>query len=99
MYKYTFKFRNVTYACVGEDDDACAFNLMQFQHCLDKGDWVTLNNRIINQLDEYVIVVEGTRVELPTSKTKKKKDTTPKPKKDKPIKTKKVAVEKNNGFW
>ena len=92
MYKYTFKFKNVTYACVGEPDEACAFNLMQFQHCIDTGDWVTLNNRIIGQLGTYVEVVEG--VHQDTRPVKK-----PKVKKVKVDKPKKKPVEKKNSFW
>ncbi len=91
MYKYTFQFRNATYACVGETDDQCAFNLMQFQHCIDTGDWVTLNNRIIGQLDEYVILVDGVREDRPVKKVKTKKVTAVKPPRKK--------VEKINSFW
>lgn len=91
MYKYTFQFRNATYACVGETDDQCAFNLMQFQHCIDTGDWVTLNNRIIGQLDEYVILVDGVREDRPVKKDKTKKVTAAKPPRKK--------VEKINSFW
>lgn len=91
MYKYTFQFRNATYACVGETDDQCAFNLMQFQHCIDTGDWVTLNNRIIGQLDEYVILVDGVREDRSSKKEKTKKVKTAKPPRKK--------VEKINSFW
>ena len=91
MYKYTFQFRNATYACVGESDEQCAFNLMQFQYCIDKGDWVTLSNRIIGQLDEYVILIDGVRKDPPGKKTKTKEI---KPKENKS----KVSV-KNHSFW
>jgi len=91
MHKYTFNFKNVTYACVGESDSECAFNLMQFQHCIDTGDWVTLNNRIIGQLNHYVEIVDGVR-EVRTDKK-------PKSKKVKVDKPKKKKVEKINSFW
>ena len=90
MHKYTFQFKNVTYACVGESDKECAFNLMQFQHCIDTGDWVTLNNRILGQLGSYVEVVSGERIEY-------SKPTKPKTKEIKETKSK-VSV-KNHSFW
>ena len=87
MHKYTFQFKNVTYACVGESDKECAFNLMQFQHCIDTGDWVTLNNRILGQLGSYVEVVSGERIEYT------------KPTKPKTKETKSKVSVKNHSFW
>jgi hypothetical protein len=91
MHKYTFNFKNVTYACVGESDEECAFNLMQFQHCIDTGDWVTLNNRIIGQLNHYVEIVDGVREVRSSKKVKSKKVAAVKPPRKK--------VDKINSFW
>ena len=95
MHNYTFTFKNVTYACVGESDKECAFNLMQFQHCIDTGDWITLNNRILGQLDTYVIVVSGERIDS----VKKSKSKESKPKENKIKETKSKVSVKNHSFW
>lgn len=44
---YTFKYRGKTYECIGEDKD---FDIEQFKFIIETRDWVTMGNRIINQL-------------------------------------------------
>lgn len=42
-----FRFKGITYECIG---DGCYFEFMQFEHLIETQDFVTLQNRIINQL-------------------------------------------------
>lgn len=44
---YRFKFKNITYECIGENKD---FDIKQFQTLIEWKDWTTIYNRIINQL-------------------------------------------------
>lgn len=44
---YTFRNRGKLYECIGDDKD---FQITQFRFCIEVGDWVTLNNRVNNQL-------------------------------------------------
>lgn len=44
---YTFQNRGKTYECIGDDKE---FQITQFRFCIEVGDWVTLNNRVNNQL-------------------------------------------------
>jgi len=44
---HTFQFKGITYECIGEDKD---FQITQFRFCVEVREWVTLNNRINNQL-------------------------------------------------
>ena len=44
---YTFKYRGKTYECIGENKD---FDIEQFKFIIETRDWVTMGNRIINQL-------------------------------------------------
>ena len=47
MEQYQFKYRGKTYECIGEDKD---FDIEQFKFIIETRDWVTMGNRIINQL-------------------------------------------------
>jgi len=44
---YTFKFAGNTYECIGDDKD---FQITQFRFCIEVQDWITIKNRIRNQL-------------------------------------------------
>ena len=44
---YQFKFRNKVYECIGEDKD---WQIEQFRFAIKDKQWVTVKNRIINQL-------------------------------------------------
>jgi hypothetical protein len=44
---YTFKFGGKTYECIGEDKD---FQITQFRFIVETSDWITMRNRIKNQL-------------------------------------------------
>ena len=48
--KLQFKFKGITYECVGEDKE---FQYDQFKFLLKEQDYVTLQNRIINQTKDY----------------------------------------------
>ena len=47
MEQYQFKYRGKTYECIGENKD---FDIEQFKFIIETRDWVTMGNRIINQL-------------------------------------------------
>jgi hypothetical protein len=47
MLEYRFTFQNKVYECIGEDRD---FQIKQFRYAIEIGDWMTVKNRIINQL-------------------------------------------------
>jgi hypothetical protein len=44
---YTFQYRGKTYECIDEDRD---FQIGQFKFIIETQDWVTMENRIVNQL-------------------------------------------------
>lgn len=46
-HPYQFKFRNKVYECIGEDKD---FQIKQFRFAIKDKQWLTVKNRIINQL-------------------------------------------------
>ena len=45
--KYRFKYRGKIYECIGEDKD---FQIMQFRFAIKDKQWVTMKNRIVNQM-------------------------------------------------
>ena len=45
--KYQFRFRNKVYECIGEDRD---WQITQFKFAIEDKQWLTVSNRIINQL-------------------------------------------------
>jgi hypothetical protein len=47
MEQYQFKYKGKTYECIGENKD---FDIEQFKFIIETRDWVTMGNRIINQL-------------------------------------------------
>ena len=47
MEQYQFKYRGKTYECIGENKD---FDIEQFKFIIETRDWVTMGNRIVNQL-------------------------------------------------
>ena len=47
LNKFQFIFEGKTYECIGEDRD---FQIKQFRYAIEVGDWITVKNRIINQL-------------------------------------------------
>lgn len=47
MLEYRFEFGGKTYECIGEDKD---FQIKQFRFAIEDKQWVTVSNRIINQL-------------------------------------------------
>ena len=44
---YTFTFKGKVYECIGEDKD---FQIEQFRFAIKDRQWITIENRIINQL-------------------------------------------------
>jgi len=48
--KLQFKFKGIIYECIGEDKE---FQHHQFKFLLEQKDYVTLQNRIINQTKDY----------------------------------------------
>ena len=47
LNKYQFRFRNKVYECIGEDRD---WQITQFKFAIEDKQWLTVSNRIINQL-------------------------------------------------
>lgn len=47
MNSYHFKFKGKLYECRGFDKD---LQIKNFNYCIEKRDWVTLKNRLKNQL-------------------------------------------------
>ena len=47
MKKFQFQFKGKTYECIGLDKE---FQIIQFKYCIEVYDWITLKNRITNQL-------------------------------------------------
>jgi len=47
LLDYQFTFEGKTYECIGEDKD---FQIEQFRFAIKDRQWVTVKNRIINQL-------------------------------------------------
>jgi hypothetical protein len=45
--KYQFRFKGKVYECIGEDKD---WQIEQFRFAIKDKQWVTLKNRITNQL-------------------------------------------------
>jgi hypothetical protein len=45
--KHQFKYRGKTYECIDDDRD---FQIGQFKFIIKTQDWVTMENRIVNQL-------------------------------------------------
>ena len=45
--KYQFRFKNKVYECIGEDRE---FQITQFRFAIKDKQWITVKNRIINQL-------------------------------------------------
>ncbi len=44
---YQFTFKGKTYECIGEDRD---WQIIQFRFAIKDKQWITVSNRIINQL-------------------------------------------------
>lgn len=55
MNKYQFKYRGKTYECIDVDKD---FQIKQFKFLLETGDYVTLENRILNQMKCWDALIE-----------------------------------------
>ena len=47
LNKHQFEFKGKVYECIGEDKD---WQITQFKFAIKDKQWVTLNNRINNQL-------------------------------------------------
>jgi len=47
LNKHQFRFNGKVYECIGEDKD---WQITQFKFAIEDQQWVTLNNRINNQL-------------------------------------------------
>ena len=45
--EYVFQFKGIRYECIGEHRD---FDIKQFRFAIEDKQWVTIKNRIINQL-------------------------------------------------
>jgi hypothetical protein len=45
--KYQFTYKGKTYECIGENKD---FDIEQFNILIEWEDWITISNRITNQL-------------------------------------------------
>ena len=44
---YQFKYKGKDYECTGDDKD---LQIRNFNHCIEIRDWMTMENRINNQL-------------------------------------------------
>lgn len=53
--KYQFTFKGKTYECIGEDRE---FQIRQFRYAIETKQWVTVKNRLINQLKWGPLVKE-----------------------------------------
>jgi len=53
--EYQFTYNGKTYECVGEDKD---FDIEQFRFAIKDKQWITIQNRIINQLKWYPNIKE-----------------------------------------
>ena len=53
--EYQFTYNGKTYECVGEDKD---FDIEQFRFAIKDKQWVTVQNRITNQLKWYSNIKE-----------------------------------------
>jgi hypothetical protein len=47
LSKYQFRFKNKVYECIGENKE---FDIEQFRFAIKDKQWLTVSNRIINQL-------------------------------------------------
>lgn len=47
LNKYQFRFKNKVYECIGENKE---FDIEQFRFAIKDKQWLTVSNRIINQL-------------------------------------------------
>ena len=47
LKQHQFRFRNKVYECIGEDRD---WQITQFKFAIEDKQWLTVSNRIINQL-------------------------------------------------
>ena len=47
LKKYQFRFKNKVYECIGENKE---FDIEQFRFAIKDKQWLTVSNRIINQL-------------------------------------------------
>ena len=47
LNEYQFTFKGKTYECIGEDRD---WQITQFKFAIKDKQWITVSNRIINQL-------------------------------------------------
>lgn len=47
LNKYQFRFKNRVYECIGENKE---FDIEQFRFAIKDKQWITVKNRIINQL-------------------------------------------------
>ena len=45
--EFVFEFRGKRYECIGENRD---FDIRQFNFAIEEKQWVTIKNRIVNQL-------------------------------------------------
>jgi len=43
-----FTYKGIIYECTGEDKD---FQMMNFEHAISAQDWITVQNRIKNQIN------------------------------------------------
>jgi hypothetical protein len=47
LNEYQFRFKNKVYECIGENKE---FDIEQFRFAIKDKQWLTVSNRIINQL-------------------------------------------------
>lgn len=64
MEQYQFTYKGKIYECIDVDKD---FQIKQFRYLLETGDYVTLENRILNQIKCWQCLIE---VDPKSSKTK-----------------------------
>lgn len=57
-HPHQFRFKNKVYECIGEDKD---FQIEQFRFAIKDKQWVTVKNRIINQLKWGPLIKEITQ--------------------------------------
>ena len=53
--EYQFTFKGKTYECIGDDRE---FQIRQFRYAIETKQWLTVKNRLINQLKWGPLVKE-----------------------------------------
>jgi hypothetical protein len=68
MKSLQFKYKGDTYECIGDDKE---WQIVQFNFCIEVGDFQTLEHRIINQLKHHGPALKMVREETEIKETAK----------------------------